>query len=179
MPDSPTFAVRLRKGLVRVDAEGAEGQDAQARGELRRSLERTLARLESGGETALFRLQLTGGTALLYQGKEALPLEVSRLCRLLSSMDVELQPGEALDLDGGLAAWTIRPEVTLIDTHLRHVEDSLRTLKLTRERDHAASQTAESSKIRLRSRLTRLVGALQAAQRDSDAPATPAGAASP
>jgi hypothetical protein len=179
MSDPTPFAGRLRKGLVRIDAEGTEGQDAQARGELRRSLERTLARLEAGGASALFRLQLTGGTSLLYHGKDALPLEASRLCRLLSLMDVELQSGEALDLDGGLAAWVIRPEVTLIDTNLRHVEDSIRTMKLTRDRDHAAAQTAESSKVRLRSRLTRLVGALQAAQRDEAAPPTSAGAASP
>ena len=49
-------------------------------------------------------------------------------------------------------------------------------MKSTRDRDHAAFQTADSRKIRLRSRLTQLVSALQAAQRDE---ATPAGAASP
>ncbi|HEX7901111.1 MAG TPA: hypothetical protein VF950_25355 [Planctomycetota bacterium] len=174
MPDSTPLAVRLRKGLVRIDADGAAGEDPRVRDDLRRSLERTLARLEAGGESAPFSLRLTGGTSLLYHGTDALPLEASRLSRLLSSMDVELRSGEALDLDGGLAAWAIRPEVTLIDTNLRHLEDSIRTMKLSRDRDHAASQTAETSKVRLRSRFTRLVGALQAAQRDAEAPPAPA-----
>ena len=173
MPDPATYASRLRKGLVRVDAGG---QDEQIRGELRRSLGRTLARLEAGGGEAAFRFQLTGGKSLLFHGKEALPLEASRLARLLSEIDVELQTGEFLDLDGGLAARVIRPEVTMIDTDLRHVEESLRSMKSIRDRDHAAFQTADSRKIRLRSRLTQLVSALQAAQRDE---ATPAGAASP
>jgi hypothetical protein len=178
MPDPAAFAVRLKKGLVRVGSDDAGGQDPGTLEELRRSLERTIARLEAGAEAALFRFQLTGGKSLLYHGKEALPLEASKLARLLTTMDVELQTGESLDLDGGLAAWVIRPEVTLIDTNLRHLEDSLRTMKQTREKDHGASQTAESMKIRLRSKLTQLVGALQAAQRDGAAPPTPASAAS-
>jgi len=69
MPESTPFAGRLRKGLVRIDAEGSEGQDAQARGEPRRGLERPLARLETGGESALFRLQLTGGRPSCTMGK--------------------------------------------------------------------------------------------------------------
>jgi hypothetical protein len=169
MSDSATFAGRLRKGLVRIDGEAAGSLDAEALAALRRSLERTLARLEPGHDVtnATFRFQLTGGRPLLFQGEEALPLEPDRLSRLLNSMEVELCSGESLELDGELTAWLIRPEVNLADTNLRHAEESLRNLRSVRERDHSAFQTADSLKTRLRSRLTQLVSALQAAQRDS------------
>ena len=179
MPDTAPLSDRLKRGLVRLDAGALDGPDAQARGELRRSLERTIARLDAAGEAALFGLRVTGGSSLLFHGQQALPLEASRLSRLLSAVDVELQSGETLDLDGGLAAWLIRPEVNLVDTNLRHVEESLRGMRSNRDRDHAASQLADTQKVRLRSRLTLLVGALQAAQRESAGPSTPAAAASP
>jgi hypothetical protein len=40
-------------------------------------------------------------------------------------------------------------------------------MKTGRERDHSAAQLADSQKVRLRSRFTLLVGALQAAQRET------------
>lgn len=170
MPDPATFAGRLRKGLVRIDAEVPGGGDAEALAALRKSLERTLARLEPGGNivgNAVFRFQLTGGKPLLFQGNEALPLEPYPLSRLLNAMEVELHSDETLDLDGGLAVWLICPEVGVTETNLRHAEEKLRILKSGRERDHSASQAADSLKIRLRSRLSHLVGALQAARRDT------------
>lgn len=168
MPEPTTFAGRLRKGLVRIDAEDPGSMDSEALTALRRSLEHTLSRQEPGHGVAnpAFRFQLTGGRPLLFQGEEALPLEPNRLFRLLNSMEIELSSGESLDLDGELTAWLIRPEVTLADTNLRHAEESLRTMRLSRERDHSTFQAADSLRIRLRSRLTQLVSALQAAQRD-------------
>lgn len=169
MTDVETFAARLQKGLVRIAREAPGGCDDEALPPLRRSLERTLARLEpgSGIGTSTFRFQLTGGKPLLFQGNEALPLEPTRLSQLLNSMEVVVQSGESLDLDGGLAAWLIRPEVNMTDTNLRHADEQLRTMKTGRDRDHSAAQNANSTKIRLRSRLTQLVGALQAAQRET------------
>ena len=168
LPPAP-FPDRLKKGLLGVDAQPPADWEAGVLAEFRRSLERTLARLEPGAPSAeaTFRFQLTGGRPLLLQGNEALPMEPSLLCRLLNTLEVELQSGEFLDVDGGLVAKMIRPEVTLTDSNLRHAEDTLRTLKSARERDNPACQSAESIKIRLRSRLTLLVGALQTAQRES------------
>lgn len=169
MPDLETFAGRLQKGLVRIDAEAPGGGEADALAGLRRTLVQSLARLEPGnadGKPA-FRFQLTGGRPLLFQGDEALPMEPYALCRLLNLMEVELQSNESLDLDRALAAWMIRPEVNITDTNLRHAEEKLRTLKSGRDRDHSAAQTAETLKVRLRSRLTHLVGALEVAQRES------------
>lgn len=169
MPEAVSFANRLRKGLVRIDAEAPGGWDAEALAALRRSLDRTLSHLEqgNGAGTDAFRFQLTGGKPLLFHGSEALPLEPDRLCRLLNSMDIELLSAECLELDGELAAWLIRPEVSATDTNLRHAEENLRGLRSARDRDHSASQVADSLKIRLRSRLTQLVSALNAAQRDA------------
>lgn len=169
MTEAPTLADRLKKGLARMDQPAPGGCDAEALAPLRRSLERTLARLERGdaADTAPFRFQLTGGKPLLFHKTEALPLEPARLTQLLNSMDVVLESGESLELDGGLAAWLIRPEANMIDTQLRQADERLRAMKATRDRDHAATQAAESLKIRLRSRMTQLVGALQAAQQDS------------
>jgi hypothetical protein len=171
MPDSAALAIRLKKGIVRIDAEVPGGCDAEALTSLRRSLERTLARLEPGNTLglAVFRFRLTGGKPLLFQGNEALPLEPYPLSRLLNSMEIELHSDETLDVDGGLAAWLIRPEINVTDTDLRHAEEKLRGMKSGRDGDHAASQTANSLKIRLRSRLSHLVGALQATQQDAAA----------
>jgi hypothetical protein len=166
MPRTVTFASRLKKGLVRIDAEAPGAWDSEAMTALRRCLERTLADLEQGTcvGAALFRFQLTGGKPLLFQGNEVLPLEPDRLSRILNSMEVELNSGESLNLDGRLAAWLIRPEVNVTDTNLRRAEENLRGLKSAHVRDHSAFQIADSLKIRLRSRLTQLVSALQAAQ---------------
>jgi hypothetical protein len=162
---------RLVDALFRMEEGGAGGTDAEAMVPLRRSLERTTARLEAGGDAAgaLFRLQVTGGKALIFQGTEALPLEPSRLIQLLNSIGLELKPGEGLDLDGALAAWIIRPEANLIESNLRVADSSVRTLNLKtgRDRDHVAAQAAETQKVRLRSRFTLLVGALQAAQNET------------
>jgi hypothetical protein len=169
MPDEVTFAARLKKGLVRIDAEIPGGRDAEALAVLRHSLERALAQLEPGNTRAHspFRFQLTGGRPLLFQGAEALPLEPDRLARLLNLAEVELLSGEWLELDGELAAWLIRPEMNLADSNLRRAEETLKGLKTGRDRDHSAAQSADSMKIRLRSRLTHLVSALQAAHRDT------------
>jgi hypothetical protein len=169
MPDESTLAVRLKKGLVRIDGMAPGGPDAEELVVLRRSLERTLARLEPGNtrEAATFRFQLSGGRPMLFQGTEALPLEPDRLARLLNSVEVELRHGEWLELDGALAAMLIRPEMNLTDSNLRRAEDTLKGLKTGRDRDHSAAQAAESMRIRLRSRLTQLVSAHQAAHRDT------------
>jgi hypothetical protein len=165
------FADRLKHGLARMGTHPPEG-DAEAIQPLRRSLERTLARVATAGPVpaAAFRFQLTSGKPILFQGKEALPLEPARLVPLLNAIQVELQPGESLDLDGGLAAWLIRPDATLTESNLRQADLTLRGLKSGRDRDHAAAQAAESAKIRLRSRLTQLVTALQFAQGDTPPP---------
>lgn len=164
------FDVRLKKGIVRIDAQPPGGQEAEVLVGLRRSLERTLARLAVvGSAMSAFRFQISGGRGLLFQGTLALPLEPARLSRLLGSMDVELFYGDILDLDGELAGWLIRPEITATDTQLRQAEDTLRRMANPRERDHSAYQVADSLKVRLRSRLTQLVGALQAAQRETPA----------
>jgi hypothetical protein len=169
MPDEATFTARLKKGLVRIDAQAPGGQDAEELAVLRRSLERTLAQVEPGSTRgpAPFRFQLNGGRPMLFQGTEALPLEPDRLARLLNSVEVELRHGEWLELDGALAALLIRPEMNLTDSNLRRAEETLKGLKTGRDRDHSAAQTADSMKIRLRSRLTQLVSALQAAHRDT------------
>lgn len=167
MPESESLSVRLQKGLVRIDAEVPGGWDAEALAALRRTLEHSMALLEPGKGPGAgpFRFQLTGGKPLLFLGAEALPIEPYPLSRLLESMGVLLEAGESLEVDPGLAAWMIRPEVNVIDTNLRHAEEALRSMKSGRDRDHSAAQTAESLKIRLRSRLTQLSGALEAAQR--------------
>jgi hypothetical protein len=169
MQDTVSLIDRLKQGVVQIDQEAAGGPDADAMPALRRSLERSIARLTPGNTPApgAFRFQLTGGKALLFQGNEALPLDAGRVAKLLHSVGVELQAGESIDLDGELAASIIRPEMNLIDTNLRQAELSLRGMKMGRDRDHAAVQTAETAKVRLRSRLTQLVSAIQAAQRDS------------
>jgi len=169
MQDTVSLIDRLKQGVVQIGQEAPGGPDADAMPALRRSLERSIARLTPGNTPApgAFRFQLTGGKALLFQGNEALPLDAGRVAKLLHSVGVELQAGESIDLDGELAASIIRPEMNLIDTNLRQAELSLRGMKTGRDRDHAAVQTAETAKVRLRSRLTQLVSAIQAAQRDS------------
>jgi len=171
MTEPATLLDRLQKGLARLDAEPAGSMEPEALAALRRSVQRTLARLQGGSAVSVFRYQLSGATPLLFQGKEALPLTPDRLSRLLNSMNVELHSGESLDLDGELVSWLIRPEVNITDTGLRKAEEAMRGMKTGRDRDHAAAQLADSQKIRLRSRLTLLVGALQAAQRDAAASA--------
>lgn len=171
MADPVPFADRLRKGLARIDQQPPAGADAEAVAPFRRSLELTLARIAAPSTpAATFRFQLTGGKPLLFQGIEALPVEPARLVGLLNAIDVALQPGETLDLDGKLAAWLLRPEVNAIDTSLRQADQTLKSMGTGRDRDHAAAQSAESTKIRLRSRMTQLVSALQAAQTEADAP---------
>lgn len=169
MPDVPSLADRLRGGLLRIQQGGAAGADTEAILPLKRSLERSLLRLNLNNSPAPspFRFQLTGGKPLLFLGTEALPLEPAALVRLLNNLGVNLAPGESLDLDGELASWLIRPEVTVTDTNLRQADGVLKGLKAGRDRDHVAAQVAESSKIRLRSRLTQLVTALQTAQADA------------
>jgi hypothetical protein len=176
MQDTLSLIDRLRKGVVHIDREASGGPDADAMPALRRSLERSIARLTPGNtpSPAAFRFQLTGGKALLFQGNEALPLDAGRVAKLLNSVVVDLQAGESIDLDGDLASAVIRPEMNLIDTNLRQAEISLRGMKTGRDRDHAAVQTAETAKVRLRSRLTQLVSAIQAAQRDSEQAPVPA-----
>ena len=173
MLETVTLDDRLKNGMVRIDAEKPGSCDAEALPPLRRSLERTLARREPGSTTAAsaFRFQLSGSKALLFQGNQVVPLEPDRLYRLLHSMEVILQSGESLELDGGIAEWLIRPEVNITDTKLRQSEERLRALRLGRERDHGATQTADSQRIQLRSRLTQLVSALQAAHTDTPAKA--------
>lgn len=168
MSDPATFSQRLRNGLARIETEAGGLWEGEALELLRRSVLMTLARLASKTATppARFRFQFTGGKAILFQGNEALPLEPEKLFRLLNAMEITLQPGETIDLDGGMAAWLIRPEVTLVDSTLRDAEENLRALKTSGERDHGATQAADSTKIRLRSRLTQLISALQVAQKD-------------
>jgi hypothetical protein len=170
MPEPAPLVQRLKDGVLRLDQNPPIGGDENALPPLRRSLERTIVR-QNPGTTAIaspFRFQLTGGKPLLFLGNEALPLEPARLAQLLNTIGVQLQSGESLELDGELAAWLIRPEVNVTDTNLRAAEITLRGLKSGRDRDHSAAQVAESAKVRLRGRLTQLVSALQAAQRDSE-----------
>jgi hypothetical protein len=175
MTEAGTFAERLRKGLARISAEAGGPWEGEALELLRNSCLRTLVRLESKlpQAPARFRFQFTGGKAILFQANEALPMEPEKLFRLLNAMEIRLQPGETLDLDGGLAAWLIRPEVTQVDSTLRQAEENLRVLKTNRDRDHGATQAADSTRTRLRSRLTQLVSALQVAQKDPDPKAPP------
>ena len=175
MGEATGFTDRLRNGLVKLDQEQAGVWDAEALTTLRRSLELTISRIESGvTEPSKFRFQFTGGKALLFQGNEALPMEPARLFSLLNALGINLQPGETLDLDGGMAAWLIRPEVAITDNSVRQAEDNLRVLKMNREnRDHAAIQSADSLRIRLRTKLTQLVGALQQANSAANAPIPP------
>ncbi len=174
MPDLIPFADRLKKGIERIDTDPPQGPDAEAIPSLRKSLVRTLARLAAGAgaPAATFRYQVTGGKALLFQGLEALPVEPARVLQILNVIGVEVQPGETVDLDGGLVGWIVRPEVNLIDTNVRAADATLQQLKRKtgHDRDHAAAQQAESTKIRLRSRMTLLVAALQAAQQDEQNP---------
>jgi hypothetical protein len=174
MTEPVAFEVRLREGLVRIDAQPSGGQGAETLPALRRSVEHTLRRLAgTAPEAPAFRFQVNGGRGILFHGALALPLEPARLGRLLGTVEISLESGESLDVDGELAGWVIQPEITLTDTQLRHAEDTLRGMRTVRERerDHSAFQTADTLKIRLRSRLTQLVSALQAAQRGPDKPA--------
>jgi hypothetical protein len=173
VPDFPPLPDRLKNGLLNLE-KSSGGTDAEAMAPLRRSLERTIARLASGAAAPPggFRFQLTGGKALLFQGGDALPLEPARIHQLLNNIKVDLQPGESVDLDGGLAAWVLRPEINLTDTNLRAAEVSLRGMKTGRERDHGAAQAAESAKVRLRARMTQLVTAMQSAQKEGEASAS-------
>lgn len=168
---TPPLTDRLRAGLARIIEEPAANWDEDTLSRLRRTVERTLIRLESDPPPppSVFRFQITGGKPLLYQGNEALPLEADRLYRLLNNVDIRLQSDEPLDLDGGLASWLLRPEVTLIDTQLRSAEEAARKLKMLhgRDRDHAAAQAADSLRIRLRGRINQLIAALQAAHKES------------
>jgi len=165
---------RLVDALFCMEEGKSAGIDAEATLPLRRSLERSVARLEAGAEApaSVFRLQVTGGKSLIFQGTEALPLEPSRLIQLLNAIPLELKAGESIDLDGSLAAWVIRPEANLIESNLRQADNSVRTLsiKTGRDRDHVAVQAAETTKVRLRSKLSLLVSAMQAAQNDTKAP---------
>ena len=61
MATLPPLNDRLRNGLARIAAEAAGMFDSEALTMLRRSLELTLARLESGGLPGRFRFQFTGG----------------------------------------------------------------------------------------------------------------------
>jgi hypothetical protein len=171
MPGPAPFADRLKKGMVRIENLAAGIQDEEAMEPLYRSLELTLARQLPGKPLppASFRFQVTGGKAILFQGKEALPMEPSKLVQLLNAAEVELQPGETIDVVGTLAAWVLRPEINTTDNNLRQADLSLRGMKQGRDRDHAAAQSAESTKIRLRSRMTQLVSALQMAQKEAEA----------
>lgn len=169
MADGRTFADRVRHGLARIDAETGGVWEVDALKALRRSFEITLSRLESGVERARFRFQNTGGKPILFQGTDALPLEPERLFSLLNAMEVTLQAGEAIDLDGSMAAWLIRPEVNQTDSNVRQAEAALQALRSNRDnRDHGAIQSADSTRIRLRSRLTVLVAALQFANKPDD-----------
>lgn len=173
MSDGRTFADRLRHGLDKIDAEQSGVWEGDALRSLKRSFELTLQRVESGVVGSRFRFQNTGGKPLLLQGNEALPLEPERLFSLLNAMEVTLQAGEGIDLDGGMAAWLIRPEVNETDSNVRQAESNLQVLKANRDnRDHGAIQSADSTRIRLRTRLTILIGALQMANKDSEAPKT-------
>src|SRR5262245_45384103 len=133
MGETGTLIDRLRNGLVKIDSAAGGLYEADALVPLRRSVEMTLARLEAGGESNGFKFQNTGGKPLLVQGIEALPVEPERLFSLLNAMEIFLKPGEALDLDGGMAAWLIRPEVNHLDNSVRQAEEALRVLKLNRE----------------------------------------------
>jgi hypothetical protein len=161
---------RLVDALFRMEEGKSAATDEEATVPLRRSLERSVARLEGGADApaAVFRLQVTGGKSLIFQGTEALPLEPSRLIQLLNAIPLELKAGESIDLDGSLAAWIIRPEANLIESNLRQADNSVRTLsiKTGRDRDYVAVQAAETTKVRLRSKLSLLVSAMQAAQND-------------
>ena len=176
MPES--FSERLKKGILKIEAASSGGSDEEAIEPLHRSLERTLARQTPGNtlKPSSFRFQVTGGKPLLYQGGEALPMEPTRLLQLLNTIGVLLQAGEFIELDGNLAAWVLRGEANVTESNLRVADTTLRTvqMKTGRERDHLAAQSAESTKIRLRSRLTVLVSALQMAQKETEfAPAVP------
>ena len=171
MTGSETLETRLKRGLVRVDAQPPGGQESESMPALRRSLEHTLLRLAGAdADVAAFRFQVSGGRGILFQGALALPLEPARLSRLLGLIEVVLESSESIDVDGELAGWMIRPEMTQTDTQLRQAEDVLRGMRNVRERDHSAFQAADSLKVRLRSRLTQLVSALQASQREPGKP---------
>jgi hypothetical protein len=178
---SESFAERLKKGLQKIEATTSLGSDDEAIEPLHRSLERTLARLAPGSNLppSKFRFQVTGGKPLLFQNIEALPMEPTRLLQLLNTLGVSLQPGETIEVDGALAAWVLRGEANITESNLRVADTQVRTLnqKHGRDRDHAAAQNAESTKIRLRGRLTQLVSALQIAQKESESGAAPAEAA--
>src|SRR6187399_1314152 len=124
MGDGKTLAERLRNSLVKIDSESGGMYEGDALKNLRRSVEMTLVRLEGGAELTQFKFQNTGGKPLLVQGIEALPVEPERLFSLLNAMDIFLQPGESLDLDGGMAAWLIRPEVNQLDSNVRQAEEA-------------------------------------------------------
>jgi hypothetical protein len=171
------LAERLKKGLKKIEETTSLGSDDEAIEPLHRSLERTLARLtpDSSIPASTFRFQVTGGKPLLYQGMEALPMEPTRLLQLLNVLGVTLLPGEAIEVEGSLAAWVLRGEANVTESDLRRADTTVRTLhqKTGRDRDHLAAQNAESTKIRLRGRLTQLVSALQMAQKEMEGAAGP------
>ena len=174
MADPTSLADRLKKGIEQIETAPAQGPDAEAMAPLRKSLQRTVARLAAGAgaPAPVFRYQFTGGKALLFQGLEALPVEPARLHQLLNGAGVELQAGESIDVDGALIAMLLRAEINITDTNLRTADSTLQQLKRKtgHDRDHAAVQQNESLKIRLRSRMTQLVAAVQAANQDAENP---------
>lgn len=105
-------------------------------------------------------------------GPEAEALEPILLLRFLNTIRLELQTGEVLDFEGSLAAWVIRPEANLTESNLRSADASVRTLgqKTGRDRNHLAFQSADTAKVRLRSRLTQRVSALQIAGTEAPPP---------
>jgi hypothetical protein len=175
MADPTPLAERLKKGIERIDSAPPQGPDSEAIPPLRKSLLRTAARLAAGpnAPAATFRYQMTGGKNLLFQGPEALPVEPARLHQLLNAVGVELETGESIDVDGGLVSMLLRSEINVTDTNLRTADATLQQLKRKtgHDRDHAAVQQNESLKIRLRSRMTQLVAAVQAANQDAENPA--------
>jgi len=183
MPETIPYAERLKQALQRVDSLGPGAIDKEAIDPLKRTLERGLARLDPGCTLppSTFRYQVTGGKAILCQGTDVLPLEPTRLVLLLNALELKLETGEMLEVDGGLTAWVIRPEANLTESNLRQADITIRGIKPGRDRDHVAAQTAETNKIRLRARLTVLVAALQVASREAAGTASPlpAAAASP
>src|SRR5262245_2551443 len=145
------FIDRLRRGLTKLDAGPIAMVEPEVQAALRRSLEISIAGLESGQSFSRFRFRNAGGKALLFQNTEALPLDHGSDCGHLNPIWVKLQSGESLDLDGSMAAIISRPEVNQTDSIVRQAEEQVRVLRSNREnKDHAAIQAADSNRIRLR-----------------------------